>query len=87
MDSATEPTSNDEATVELKFDAIIIRFKGLIHLRIRRSRLLGIRSWRYGPNNYYIEFSMEGGTKIRSDYNSKEKWMSILAGLENVFDG
>lgn len=54
-----------------------------MHLRIKRSKLLGIQSWRHGENNYFIEFTMEGGV-ITSDYDVEAKWKTILNGLDKI---
>lgn len=75
--------SEPALTVELVYDAIIVRFGGALHLRIKRSKLLGIQSWRHGDKNYFIEFTMEGGV-ITSDYDVEAKWLAILAGLERI---
>lgn len=71
-------------SVELHYDAIRVKFCGLMHLNIKRSALLGIQSWRHGDENYFIQFTMDGGAEITSDYDDVEKWKAILIGLEKI---
>lgn len=78
-----DSTPPPDITVELVYDAIVVKFGGSMHLRIKRSKLLGIQSWRHGEKNYFIEFTMEGGV-ITSDYDVEAKWKTILSGLEKV---
>lgn len=73
-----------EPTVELAYDRIVVKFGGVMHLSIKRSKLLGIQSWRHGEKNFFIEFTMEGGVNITPDYDVEEKWKAILTGLEKV---
>ncbi len=70
-------------TVELGHDAIVIRFHGLIHLHLRRSKYIGFQSWMQGEKNYLIEYSMDGGS-VLCEYDSREKWETIIRGLERV---
>jgi hypothetical protein len=70
-------------TVDLAYDAIRVKFGGVMHLNIKRSALLGIQSWRHGANNYFIEFTLSGGG-VTSDYDDETKWKTIINGLEKV---
>lgn len=80
---STEKTAPAIA-VTLAFDRIKVLFGGTIHLSLRRSKLLGLQSWRYGESNYFIEFTMAGGGVITSEYDDVEKWKVILAGLDSI---
>lgn len=67
----------------LGYDCIEVRFDGFRHLRVSRSKLLGIQSWRNGPKYFCIEFTLEGGV-VLCEYDSEEKWKSILDGLDKL---
>lgn len=69
--------------VEIKFDSIRVYFGDLLHLHVKRSKLLGIQSWRYGDNNYFIEFTMEGNA-IVCEYDDNEKFSAVLAQLDKL---
>lgn len=67
-----------------EFEAIAIRIGGVLHLWIDRTKLLGIGSWvMTGRKQFFIEFVMEGGT-VTTDYDTREKWETILNGVEAV---
>lgn len=68
-----------------EFEAIVVRIGGVLHLWIDRTKLLGVQSWvKVGKRQFYIEFSMEGGATILADYDTREKWETILSGLQSV---
>lgn len=70
-------------TFELDFDAIKIKFGGVLHFRLVRSKLLSIQAWRQGDKNFSIEYTMVGGAAL-CEYDDEEKWKTILAGLDDV---
>lgn len=72
-----------DITVELAFDAIKIRFGGVLHAHIVRSKLLGLQSWHYGSKNYYIEYAMTDGF-ILCEYDDLEKFNFILSKLDGL---
>lgn len=69
--------------IELGYDALKIYFNGVLHLRLKLSALLGVQSWRMGANNYFIEYTMVGGS-ITTEYDSEEKWKPILAAIDDL---
>lgn len=70
--------------VSAKFNMVYVHINGVMHLSFVRSRYLGIQSWRMSETNqFFIEITLDGGV-IVSDYDSVEKWTSILSGLEDV---
>lgn len=79
----SEQVKPPECEVDFAFDAIRVKYGGVIHLRLRRSALLGIQSWKRGQSNYFIEFTMVGGV-ITSEYDDAEKWKMILAKLDEI---
>lgn len=70
-------------TVDLAFDSLRVRFGTVLHLHVKRSKLLGIQSWRYGEKNYFIEYTMEGNA-ITCEYDDKEKFEAILKRLDEL---
>jgi len=73
-----------EITVDTAYDAIIVKINGIMHLKVQRSRLLGIQSWMFGDQNCTIELTMEKEDKIVAEYDDMEMWKAILAGLEKI---
>lgn len=67
-----------------EFESIAIRIGGVLHLWFDRSKLLGVQSWvKTGRRQFFIELTMEGGV-ITSDYDTQEKWETILSQLQAV---
>ena len=75
-------------TVEMGFNHLKIKFGGLTHFRIDATKLIGFQSWRegYGNRKFVIEYATTGGPII-CEYDSEEKWTTILAGLDVALDG
>jgi hypothetical protein len=70
-----------EVKVGRRFDALRITINGILHLSLTRSKLLGVQSWiNEREQRFVIEYTMRGGT-ILCDYDSREKWASILEQL------
>ena len=70
--------------VEVRYDAVQVLIDGVLHLHVIRSKLLGVQSWvREAEGAYVIEFAMQGGS-MESDYDTKEKWLAVLAGLSKA---
>jgi hypothetical protein len=70
-------------TISLEFDSLRIYFGDTLHLHVKRSKLLGVQSWRYGENNYSIEYTMDGNN-ILTEYDDKEKFEAILRRLDEI---
>ena len=74
-------------SVEMSFNALKVCFGDTTHLRIDATRLIGHQSWRegYGNSKFVIEYTTDGG-KIVCEYDSEEKWKTILTGLDKALD-
>ena len=74
-------------TVKMQFNALKIYFGELTHLRIDATKLIGYQSWRegYGNMKWVIEYTTDGG-KIVTEYDTEDKWTTILAGLDAALD-
>lgn len=71
--------------VKVEYDAVRVLINDVLHLHFPRSKLLGVQSWVREPEGkFVIEYTMAGGT-IESDYDSREKWLSVLAWLGKGF--
>lgn len=73
-------------TIEVtpEFEAVAIRIGGVLHLWLDRKKLLGVTSWIMdGRKQFCIEYIMEGGS-VTADYDTREKWETILAKLDDV---
>lgn len=74
-------------TIELRpYNTLVIKYGNTLHLRIDRSEVLCIQSW-ICDKNFWIEYSMRGGSVILSEYDTESHWRAILDGLEAVLDG
>lgn len=70
--------------VEGKFDAIRITIEGVLHLHVQRSKLLGVQSWVQSRTGHFlIEYTSQGGV-VLCEYDSREKWETILSQLADV---
>ena len=69
--------------VELAYNAIRVRFDGVLHMHIKRTDLLAVQAWRF-QKNYSIEYTLAGGKTVLSEYDDEAKWLAILAGLDKV---
>jgi hypothetical protein len=67
--------------VEISFFHLKIKFNGLVHLHINRSDFLGYQSWIDGPK-YCIEFTMKNNSVILCEYDTMEKFRTILEQLD-----
>lgn len=69
--------------VSIGFDCVKIHFGGVLHLHLLRP-IYAMQSWvqeRHGK--YTIQFTTGGG-EVTSEYDDKEKWLAILAGLDRA---
>lgn len=69
--------------VKIDGDSIRFYFAGAMHVAIKRTRLLGIRSWRKAEL-FFVEFTMETGAAITVEYDIREKWLAVLAALDGL---
>lgn len=70
--------------VKVEYDAVRVLINDALHLHLVRSKLLGVQSWERSPEGkFVIEYTMDGGT-VESDYDDREKWLSVLDGLKQV---
>lgn len=74
--------------VEVSHYNIVVRINGVTHLRLERRHYLGHQSWLDGNdrNKFVIEYTLVGG-QITCDYDSREKWVTILDGLDRALEG
>lgn len=76
-------TPPPKIAVNLAFDRVRIYFGAVLHLSFKRSAFLGLQSWRYGANNYFIEFTLQRGV-ITCEYDDATKWTLILSELDKI---
>jgi hypothetical protein len=72
-----------EMRVTSDFYRLRIWCGNVLHLSIDNSRLLGFQAWQDGPSGFRVEFVLAGGT-LTTEYDSLEKWLAVLRGLEEV---
>jgi hypothetical protein len=67
-----------------EFEGIAIRIGGTLHLWLDRTKLLAVNSWIMdGRKQYVIEYVMKGGS-FTADYDTREKWETILGKLDDA---
>lgn len=67
--------------VELQHYLLKIWIDDVLHVAIPRGAI-AIQSWRDGPTHFSIEYYYGGGQRILTEYDSCDKWKSILSGLD-----
>lgn len=83
----TAPVTPDPSlpVVELSFDTISIYFRGMLHMRLRRSDLVALQSWHEGQQNYIIEYTFKNDAVLKTEYWDKAAWVHILKELGGIF--
>lgn len=77
-------------SVEIGFNHLRIKFEGITHFRLDVTKYIAHQSWRdgYGNRKFVIEYAVVGrDTPILCEYDSEEKWTTILSGLDIALDG
>lgn len=61
--------------------------EGHLHLRVATKRLLGVHTWyETGTDQWCIEFTFDSCATITTEYDSFEKFLAIVEGLERALD-
>jgi hypothetical protein len=73
----------NEYSISVEDNQVKIYINGLIHLMLKKDRLLGFDSWilENASFKYCIEFYLQGGT-ILLEYDTQEKWAAVLKLLD-----
>lgn len=73
-----------DVRVSLVWDSIQIHFGDVMHLHFR-AKPLGVQAWvERERGRWSIEYTLEGGATMLTQYDDVEKFRAILAGLEKV---
>lgn len=56
---------------------VCILINGIPHLKFLKRKYIGLQSWYESKNDFRIEIYLEG-TIINTEYNSLEKWKTVL---------
>jgi major membrane immunogen (membrane-anchored lipoprotein) len=74
-------------TVVMRYNALVVSFGDVTHLRFNHARYIGHQSWRagYGDKKFVIEITLDGGV-ITCDYDREDKWKAVLKGLDDTLD-
>jgi hypothetical protein len=72
-----------EYSISVEDNQVKIYINELIHLMLRKDKLLGFDSWilENASFKYCIEFYLQGST-ILLEYDTREKWEAILRLLD-----
>ena len=69
--------------VTVSYESVKIRFGGLLHMHLQRP-IYGVQSWvQERQAKFTIQYLTAGG-EVTSEYDSREKWESILSQLDKV---
>lgn len=76
---------SNQYRISVEFDQIKIYINGLVHISLKKSKVLGYQSWTETKAlySYYIRFYLDGGN-ILATYDDKEKWQEILILLNTI---
>lgn len=66
-----------------EFEAIAVRFSGLLHLWIPLP-IRSIQTWVMRPGKKWVIEIVVDGDRIFADYDSKEKWEAIIRGIDEI---
>lgn len=69
--------------VFVKNRAIFVKIAGILHMRFLVDDFGSIQSWHYN-DNYFIEIILKGQDSMRMEYDRRDLWANVLAGLEKV---
>jgi len=73
-----------KATIKIGVTCINIFLDDMLHLSLKRNLIYGIQSWKNSTNNYEIEYHFIGQPSIRSQYDNKNTFISLLKELEKL---
>lgn len=76
-----------EIKVEQKFSYFLISINEIPHIYFKTEDFLGIQIWVDGREKWVIEYYFSSGTKIMTEYNSKEKFEFILNEIKKIMWG
>jgi hypothetical protein len=69
--------------VAVSYENIKIRFGGVLHLHLQRP-IFAVQSWvQEREAKFTIQYTTAGGD-VTSEYDDREKWLSILTALDSV---
>ena len=68
--------------VQINHYDIRVLIGGLPHLYILRKEFVGLQSWNDDESMFVIEFYTTHN-KIRAEYDTKEKWLSVLKAINS----
>lgn len=66
-------------------DYIKIYINGMLHVCVKQKYLLGLQAWVDRPGWYVIEFTLRRNV-MKVEYNTFEKWNTVLKLLEECFE-
>jgi hypothetical protein len=78
-----DESSNHRDAVS-SFDAVTLSFNGITHLRVKRSAFVAFQTWIEGEGHYRIEIVLTGGSAIRTEYDTRDKWVWVIEQLEKL---
>lgn len=64
--------------LKIKGTNVKIYINDLLHLSFVQSEYRGVQSWKEGTNWYCIEYYFKDSKPIKCEYDSFEKWKTIL---------
>ncbi len=67
-------------TLTYEYNELSIYFDTILHIKIKLDEFVGIQSWRSG-GVFFIEYILKTN-RIKSEYDTKEKWLAVLKLLD-----
>ena len=69
--------------VAVSYESIKIRFGGVLHLHLQRP-IYAVQAWvQEREAKFTIQYTTAAG-EVTSEYDEREKWLAILAGLDKA---
>ena len=79
-DPAQAQGQENAVRVVTAFDGFRIYLHGVLHLAIKRA-VDGIQVWRDYEGRWTVEYTLDGGSTVTTEYDTEEKVRAVLAGL------
>ncbi len=72
-----------KVVVQLNHYDLRVMIDGLVHVYIPRKQFNGFHSWADDSAMWVIEYRLKNGDRIKTEFDSKEKWQKILKELND----
>lgn len=69
-------------TAKTTFDLTKVYIGEVCHLAFVRGELIGFQSWKTYHGHYFVELTFKSGATILAEYDSPDKWKTVISIVE-----